>query len=72
MSLYHHDVKYRIMQYLLFIHSFLFYKTFAWKIDRLGYFDYRFSIIDYNSKVEAHHMVIAKVAFVSFFRYDDE
>jgi len=48
----------------------LFYKTFAWKIGRLGYFDYRFSIIDYNSKVEAHHMAIAKVAFVSYFRYD--
>ena len=54
------------------IHSFLFYKTFAWKIGRLEYFDYRFSIIDYNSKVEAHHMAIAKVAFVSFFRYDGE
>ncbi len=54
------------MQYLLFIHSFLFYKTFALKIGRLGYFDYRFSIVDYNLKVEAHHMVIAKVAFVPF------
>jgi hypothetical protein len=72
MSLYHHDVKYRIMQFLLSFILFLFYKTFAWKTGRLGYFDYRFSIIDYNSKVDAHHMAIAKVAFVSFFRYDGE